>query len=74
MGKKKTRVEENIVFFDVMYADGTRSSRRKVNATGLSRDEEEAFAITEIMTQDRRISEVSGKDRGAIKSIARSAG
>ncbi len=74
MGKKKTRVEENIVFFDVMYADGTRSSRRKVNAAGLSRDEEEAFAITEIMTQDRRISEVSGKDRGAIKSIARSAG
>ncbi len=74
MGKKKAKIEDNIVFFDVTYTDGTRSSRRKVNAAGLSRDEEEAFARTEIMTQDRKIAEMSGKDRGAIKDLVRSAG
>lgn len=72
MAKKKTRVEDNIVFFDVVYEDGTRSSRRKVNAAGLQRHEIEAFALTEIMNQDRKISEVSGKERGPVREIARS--
>jgi hypothetical protein len=72
MARKKTRVEENFVFFDVLYVDGTRSSRRKVNAGGLQRDEIEAFALTEIINQDRRISEVSGKQRGPVKEIVRS--
>ncbi len=74
MAKKKDRIIDNIVFYDVLYSDGTRSSRRKVNAAGISRDEEEDFARTEIMTQDRKIAEMSGKDRGAIKELARSAG
>jgi hypothetical protein len=73
MSRKKDRIVDNFVFFDVVYADGTRSSRRKVNAAGLARDEEEAFAMTEIMTQDRKIAEVSGKNRGAIKELLRSA-
>jgi hypothetical protein len=73
MAKKKERIVDNILFFDVTYADGTKSSRRKVNAAGLSRDEEEDFARTEIMNQDRKISEMSGKDRGAIKELSRSA-
>jgi hypothetical protein len=73
MAKKKDKIADNFVFFDVLYADGTRSSRRKVNAAGLRRDEEMDFAKTEIMNQDRKIAEVSGKDRGAIKELTRSA-
>lgn len=73
MAKKKTRIEDNFVFFDVVYEDGTRSSRRKINAAGLQRDEVEAFALTEIMNQDRKISEVSGKNRGPVKIITKSA-
>jgi hypothetical protein len=57
----------------VVYEDGSKSSRRKVNAAGLARDEEEAFALTEIMNQDRRIAEVSGKHRGPVKLLSRSA-
>jgi hypothetical protein len=72
MAKKKDKIVDNFVFFDVLYADGTRSSRRKVNAAGMQRDEEEDFARTEIMNQDRKIAEMSGKDRGAIKELTRS--
>ncbi len=73
MAKKKTKVEENFIFFDVTYEDGTKSSRRKINAGGLMKDEIEAFALTEIMTQDRKIAEMSGKSRGAVKEIVKSA-
>ncbi len=73
MAKKRPRIDDNYVYFDVVYEDGSRSSRRKVNAAGLSRGEEEAFALTEIMNQDRRIAEVSGKHRGPVKSMERSA-
>ena len=72
MAKKQKKQEDNFVFFDVTYADGTRSSRRKINATGLEKDEIEDFARTEIMTQDRRITEMSGKERGAIEALVRS--
>jgi hypothetical protein len=72
MAKKKDKIVDNFIFFDVLYADGTRSSRRKVNAAGLQRDEEVDFARTEIMNQDRKIAEMSGKDRGAIKELTRS--
>ncbi len=73
MAKKRPRIEDNFVYFDVVYEDGSKSSRRKVNAAGLARDEEEAFALTEIMNQDRRIAEVSGKHRGPVKLLSRSA-
>ncbi len=73
MGKKRPKIEPSFTFFDVIYSDGTRSSRRKVDTAGVDRDEQEAFAMTEIMTQDRKIAEMSGKDRGAIKELVRSA-
>jgi hypothetical protein len=73
MAKKKERIVDNFIFFDVTYADGTRSSRRKINAPGMDRSEAEAFALTEIMNQDRKIAEMSGKERGAIKELIRSA-
>jgi hypothetical protein len=71
MAKKRDKVEDNFVFFDVVYEDGTKSSRRKINATGVDEDDLEAFAKTEIMNQDRRIAEMSGKSRGQVKSLAR---
>ena len=53
MAKKQKKIEDSFVFFDVTYEDGTKSSRRKINAAGLEKSEIEAFALTEIMTQDR---------------------
>jgi len=72
MAKKKPKVAEGFLFFDVIYEDGTKSSRRKVSAAEIE-DMGEAHARTVIMDQDRKVAEMSGNSRGAIKSIARSA-
>ena len=72
MAKKAKTEPDNFVMFDVVYEDGTKSSRRKINAVGLQKDEIEDFARTEIMTQDRKIAEMSGKARGNIKELSRS--
>jgi hypothetical protein len=72
MSRKKPKIEENFMFFDVTYEDGTKSSRRKINAGGMMKDEIEAFALTEIMTQDRKIADMGGRSRGAVKDIVKS--
>ena len=72
MAKKKPRVDDSIILFDVIYEDGSRSSRRRVAAADLSDHDGDAHAKTVIMDQDRKISEKSGNDRGSIRSIARS--
>jgi hypothetical protein len=71
MGKKKEKAPVGFVMFDVLYADGTRSSRRKVPAA-LIADHGDDYAKTAIMNQDREISDRSGHDRGPIASISRS--
>jgi hypothetical protein len=73
MAKKQKKLEDSFVFFDVTYEDGTRSSRRKINAAGLDKSEIEAFAMTEIMSQDRKIAEMGGKNRGQVKEMVKSA-
>jgi hypothetical protein len=73
MAKKQKKLEDTFVFFDVTYEDGTKSSRRKINAAGLEKSEIEAFALTEIMTQDRKIAEMGGKNRGQVKEMVKSA-
>jgi hypothetical protein len=73
MAKKQKKLDDVFVFFDVTYEDGTKSSRRKINAVGLDKTEIEAFALTEIMTQDRKIAEMGGKHRGQVKEIVKSA-
>jgi hypothetical protein len=73
MARKKPRVDDSIVLFDVVYEDGTRSSRRRVSAAEMSDHDGDDHAKTAIMAQDRKISDVSGRDRGSIRSIARSA-
>jgi hypothetical protein len=73
MAKKQKKIEDSFVFFDVIYEDGTKSSRRKINAAGVDASDIETFAMTEIMNQDRRISEMSGKSRGQVKTLVKSA-
>jgi hypothetical protein len=68
----KVRRAPAFVLFDVLYDDGTRSSRRKVPGTELAGLEGDAPAKTYIEAEDRRIAEMSRRPRGAIKSIGRS--
>ena len=74
MGKKKPKIAEGFVMFDVVYQDGTKSSRRKVAAIELADDDADARARTIIMDQDRKIAAMSGNDRGSIASLTRSPG
>jgi len=55
----KSRAASAFVMFDVVYADGTRSSNRKVAASALG-------------AQDREIAAASGRPRSHVKSITRS--
>ena len=69
---KKPRTD-GFVLFDVTYQDGSQTSNRKVAQAelgGLDGDEP-AKAIIE--AQDRTIAEHSGRPRGPIKAIKRSA-
>ncbi len=73
MAKKKPRVDDTVLIFDVVYEDGVKSSRRRVTAAELPDGDSEANIKTAIMTQDRKISEMSGNNRGPIKTITKSA-
>jgi hypothetical protein len=73
MARKKPATQGEFVAFDVVYEDGSRTSNRRVPSDilgGLDGDEP-AKAIIE--AQDAKIAEMSGKPRGPIKTIARSA-
>ena len=68
----KRRIDRAIILFDVTYADGSRSSRRKILKSIADGPGSEAAVKAEIEAQDREIEGSSGKVREAIKSIARS--
>ena len=68
----KRRIDRAIILFDVTYADGSRSSRRKILKSIADGAGSEAAVKAEIEAQDREIERSSGKVREAIKSIARS--
>lgn len=74
MARKSRKVSESaFVLFDVVYEDGTQTSNRRVPAEllgGLDGDEPARAVIEE---QDRKIAEMSGRPRGQIKTIRRSA-
>ena len=72
MAKKKPRIDDSVILFDVVYEDGTRSSRRKVAAADLAGSDGDDDAKTLIMAQDREIAKKSGNQRGTIKTITRS--
>jgi hypothetical protein len=72
MGRRSTlRRTDEFVLFDVLYADGTRTSNRKVPSSELVDIDADRLATTYIEAQDRQISEISGKPRAPIKSLTR---
>lgn len=71
MAKKPTARSE-YVFFDITYEDGSQRSNRKVEANLLGGLDGDEPARTEIMNQDRAISEKSGLPPLQIKTIRRS--
>ena len=71
MAKKKPHFDHSFVFFDVVYEDGTRSSRRKVAMADLEVGDEGARTV--IMAQDTKIAQMSDRHRGTIKTLVRSA-
>ena len=74
MAKKKIKIDMGFVLYDVLYENGTRSSRRRVPNDELGIDHSDARARTHIMAQDRKIAEMSGQSRGPIASLSRSPG
>jgi hypothetical protein len=70
MAKKSVMSGENILF-DVIYVDGSQRSNRRVPADLLGGLDGDEPALTEIMRQDREISEKSGMAPVAIKSLKR---
>jgi hypothetical protein len=68
----KSRASTSFVMFDVVYADGTRSSNRKVSASALAGLDGDEPARGIVEAQDRDIAAASGRARSDVKSIVRS--
>jgi hypothetical protein len=73
MGRQRPTAKPDFILFDVLYEDGTLTSNRKVPSAVLGGLEGDAPARAVIESQDREIAERSGRSRGPIKSIGRSA-
>ena len=71
MAKKQQARPSGFVLFDVFYEDGTQTSNRKVPVTELGGLDGDAPARSFVESQDRKIGEMSGSPRAAIKTIAR---
>jgi hypothetical protein len=71
---RKKQAVVNFAMVDVFYQDGTRTSNRKVPAAEPHEHDYEARVKAVIEEQDRDIAEKSGRPRGPIKSIVKSAG
>lgn len=73
MARKKEPGPAGFVLFDVTYEDGTLSSNRRVPDTEVGGLDGDAPAKAFIEAQDRAVAEKSGRPRGRIKSVVRSA-
>jgi len=73
MARRHSKVQAEFVLFDVLYADGTRTSNRKVPSAVLGGLEGDEPAREIIEAQDRQIAERSGRTRGSIELITRAA-
>jgi hypothetical protein len=71
---KKTVGDRAYLLFDVVYADGVRTSNRKVPSAELQPWDIDGSVRAIIEEQDRDIGYRSGIPRGAIKSITPSPG
>ncbi len=67
----KRRSESSFVLFDVQYADGSRTSNRKVALSALGGLDGDAPAVAIIEQQDREIGAASGRPRPPVKSVSR---
>ena len=74
MARKKPTSRVEMISFDVLYEDGTRSSNRKISSEQLGGLDGDAPALSIFEAQDREIAERSGMARARIKSVSRSDG
>lgn len=74
MARKKQKVDNATVSFDIFYEDGARTSNRKVPSAELGGLDGDAPARAIIEEQDRKIAELSGKPPRVIQRIVRSSG
>ena len=72
MAKKKPRVDDSFILFDVIYEDGTQEFAPESCRCDLADSDGDDHAKTLIMAQDREIAKKSGNQRGTVKSISRS--
>ena len=72
MGKPKSRVDSSTVLFDIFYEDGGRASNRKVPASEVGGLDGDAPALTWVIAQEQKISELSGEPQREIKKLVRS--
>jgi len=72
MARRKPTARVEMVSFDVLYEDGTRSSNRRISSELLAGLDGDAPALAIIEAQDREIAERSGVPRPRVKSVVRS--
>ena len=70
----KRRTQGSFALFDITYADGSRSSNRKVPLSVVEGLDGEEGAREIIETQDRTISAASGRPAGVITAMIRRRG
>lgn len=73
MARKKPRIDNKPVLFDIVYQNGALASNRKVPNSELNGLDGDTPARAFIEAQDRKIAEMSGIPPTPIKSIVRSA-
>ena len=72
MGRSRKQDDKaEFVIVNVLYEDGSQRSNRKVSRAQLSGFDDVADIRQAIEEQDRKIAELSGQPRAAIKSITR---
>jgi hypothetical protein len=73
MARKKVKEATGYALFDVTYDDGTLSSNRRIALSEINDYDGEAGIRAALEAQDRKIAEASGRSRGEIKKIVKSA-
>lgn len=71
MVRRKTGGE--FTAFDIVYEDGSRSSNRRIANAELAERSDDAAVRAILEAQDRKVAVLSGRPRGRIKSVTRSA-
>lgn len=74
MARRKKRTKVTSVTFNVVYADGTLSSNRRVSSDLLEDPfgtDPKELALQAIQDQDNRVAERSGQPAREIKSVTR---